>query len=427
MCPAPINAFATAAVDEVRRIREWTEPDLVFAPLWDVEAIGVLRETDLPVAIHVSTPAVITGTMAGFLRNDGTDPPELRRLLEVEAEVMQDRRPLPGQHGRRDGDDPRELRRALRRRPLAGRQHRLARSGRDCSATPMRSRRARRVFFVGRFESRKGIDTLLAAMERILPSYPDLTLILGRRGSPARARVAAGRVRRGWTSTATSHGSTGSRCSGSSTTTTLHDEYSRADVVVLPSRYESFGLVMVEAMMHGKPLVSTDTSGVREVVRNGVDGLLVEPGDVDQLERAIRRMLDDPDDAARLGRAARERFVDVPVVGAAHRALRAVLPRPPTRGHASPTTERPRGMLCAGEAATIDLTRPSGRHGDRAGDASAARSASSISDERAVDLEPGGRRRIRLDVTSGQAKLLVEQGTVRIERVVAVDMEPSGP
>ena len=54
---------------------------------------------------------------------------------------------------------------------------------------------------------------------------------------------------------------------------------------MLPSRYESFGLVMVEAMMHGKPLVSTDTSGVREVVRNGVDGLLVEPGDVDELER----------------------------------------------------------------------------------------------------------------------------------------------
>ena len=72
---------------------------------------------------------------------------------------------------------------------------------------------------------------------------------------------------------------------------TLHQRVRAADVVVLPSRYESFGLVMVEAMMHGKPLVSTDTSGVREVVRNGVDGLLVEPGDVDQLEHAIRRML----------------------------------------------------------------------------------------------------------------------------------------
>ena len=60
----------------------------MFAPLWDVEAIGVLRETDLPVAVHVSTPVAVTGPMAGYLRNDATDPPELRRLLELESEVM---------------------------------------------------------------------------------------------------------------------------------------------------------------------------------------------------------------------------------------------------------------------------------------------------------------------------------------------------
>ena len=44
-------------------------------------------------------------------------------------------------------------------------------------------------------------------------------------------------------------------------------------------------------------------------MRNGVDGLLIEPGNVDELERAIRRMLDDPEYAARLGKGGRERFV----------------------------------------------------------------------------------------------------------------------
>ena len=138
--PPPINAFATAAVNEVRRIHEWTEPDLVFAPLWDVEAIGVLRETDLPVAIHVSTPALITGTMAGFLRNDATDPPELRRLLEVEAEVMHTADLFQANTDAVMDTIRRELRRALCRRPLAGCQHRLARSG--CEPRPMSGRTA---------------------------------------------------------------------------------------------------------------------------------------------------------------------------------------------------------------------------------------------------------------------------------------------
>jgi hypothetical protein len=64
---SPINDFATAAAAELERIRGWAEPDLVFAPIWDVEGIGILRETDLPVAVHVSTPLAVIGPMAGFL------------------------------------------------------------------------------------------------------------------------------------------------------------------------------------------------------------------------------------------------------------------------------------------------------------------------------------------------------------------------
>ena len=296
---APINAFATAAVDEVRRIREWTEPDLVFAPLWDVEAIGILRETDLPVAIHVSTPVAITGPMAGYLRNDGTDPPEMRRVLELESEVMETAdafqantaavmETIRGHYDESCTNDRWKLVNiGLKDQALLG-------------AEVNNAVGERRVFFAGRFESRKGIDTLLAAMERILPTYPDVHLVLAGEDRPIEPGAAPiGRLWRSqhrnepWIDRVTVLGVIDDE--------TLHQQYAAAEVVVLPSRYESFGLVMVEAMMHGRPLVSTDTSGVREVVRNGVDGLLVEPGNVDQLDEAIRRLLDDPTHAASPG------------------------------------------------------------------------------------------------------------------------------
>ncbi len=70
---------------------------------------------------------------------------------------------------------------------------------------------------------------------------------------------------------------------------------------------ESFGYVLVEAMAAGVPVVATDIPGFREVVRDGVDGLLVPPNDPDALAASIARVLEDAELAARLASAGRER------------------------------------------------------------------------------------------------------------------------
>jgi phosphatidylinositol alpha-mannosyltransferase len=72
-------------------------------------------------------------------------------------------------------------------------------------------------------------------------------------------------------------------------------------------RNESFGIVLVEAMAAGLPVVASDIPGYREVVRDGVEGLLVPPSDPVALAAALREVLDDPALAARLGAAGRER------------------------------------------------------------------------------------------------------------------------
>ena len=70
---------------------------------------------------------------------------------------------------------------------------------------------------------------------------------------------------------------------------------------------ESFGIVLVEAMAAGLPVVASDIPGYREVVRDGVEGILVRPRDPGAVAGAVGKLLDDPEDAARLGAAGRGR------------------------------------------------------------------------------------------------------------------------
>jgi glycogen(starch) synthase len=80
------------------------------------------------------------------------------------------------------------------------------------------------------------------------------------------------------------------------------------DVVVLPSRYEPFGIVALETAAAGAPLVASTAGGLGEVVIDGETGLSFAPGDVTALAGAVGAVLDDPEAAARRADAARARL-----------------------------------------------------------------------------------------------------------------------
>src|SRR6202040_4042859 len=88
----------------------------------------------------------------------------------------------------------------------------------------------------------------------------------------------------------------------------LRGFYRACDVLVAPSRYESFGLILVEAMMYGKPAVACRAGGMVEVVEEGRTALLAEPGDANSLEACLERLALDPSLRREMGEAARQRY-----------------------------------------------------------------------------------------------------------------------
>jgi glycosyltransferase involved in cell wall biosynthesis len=83
--------------------------------------------------------------------------------------------------------------------------------------------------------------------------------------------------------------------------------YKEAAVICVPSRREGYGMVAREAMAYGRPVVATPVGGLADAIEDGVTGLLVPPGDVEALRRAVVRLLSGQDLRGFLGAAARER------------------------------------------------------------------------------------------------------------------------
>jgi glycosyltransferase involved in cell wall biosynthesis len=97
------------------------------------------------------------------------------------------------------------------------------------------------------------------------------------------------------------------RFAGPRTGAELDRAYASADLLVLASHAETYGMVITEALARGLPVLATDVGGVTEALGHPPAGLLVPPGDAAALGAALRSWLEDAGLRARLRRAARER------------------------------------------------------------------------------------------------------------------------
>jgi 1,4-alpha-glucan branching enzyme len=141
------------------------------------------------------------------------------------------------------------------------------------------------VFFVGRMVREKGVQLLLEAAPRVLERHEDVTFVLAGRGPMLEElRLQAERL-------GISHHT---RFLGFVDDERRNLLFRLADVAVFPSLYEPFGIVALEAMSFGTPLLVADTGGLREIVRHGENGATMYTGDVESLFNQLCWLLEQP-------------------------------------------------------------------------------------------------------------------------------------
>lgn len=147
--------------------------------------------------------------------------------------------------------------------------------------------------FVGVLELYKGIDTLAAVWPRVAVQIPDARLVAVGRG-PRRDLVEKLGVEHV------------EQLAPEEVAARMDDAW----VLVLPSRYEGLGRVVIESFARGRGVVGSRAGGILDLVRHEQEGLLVAPDDVEELTSALVRVLSDRPLAERLGAAAGRRFED---------------------------------------------------------------------------------------------------------------------
>jgi glycosyltransferase involved in cell wall biosynthesis len=157
------------------------------------------------------------------------------------------------------------------------------------------------LLFVGRLVREKGVQVLLEAAPTILESHPGATIVIAGAGyyeGELRALVEAkGLVER-------------VKFFGLANDADLSELYTFADVLVVPSLYEPFGIVALEGMAARVPTVTSDAGGLKDIVEHTRDGITTFAGDSSSLAWGILQILDNPELAGQIKEAARQKVLD---------------------------------------------------------------------------------------------------------------------
>jgi glycosyltransferase involved in cell wall biosynthesis len=158
------------------------------------------------------------------------------------------------------------------------------------------------ILFAGTLAPVKGVDVLILAFEQVAREYPEVTLVLVGEGS-AEAELRTLVESRGLDDRVLFRGTVSQP--------ELKQRMLHCVCLVLPSRSEGLGRVLLEAMACGRPVIGSRVGGIPELIHDGVNGFLVEVGDVDSLRDRMGRLLGEPQLAEQLGRNGRRMVRDL--------------------------------------------------------------------------------------------------------------------
>jgi len=156
------------------------------------------------------------------------------------------------------------------------------------------------VLYSGRLVERKGIRELLAAIPEVLQAVPGARFVLTGGPPPFSAAGVAAQ----WLEPQHTPFLERIHFTGWQSPAEMALRYAAADILVVPSRYEPFGMVISEGMLYGLAIVAADVGGPAEILEHGRTGLLFPPRDVEALGSALQRLLKNPEERKKLGQAA---------------------------------------------------------------------------------------------------------------------------
>jgi glycogen synthase len=301
--PAHIWSYSQTMLAEVVAINQKRKVDLVYCPLWDCEPLAFVQDGQFRVMVALQT------TMKFWLQSQPqrAQDPEWMGLygnpIMTAERLILDRASHFHAISHAIADD---IRRGyeIDLPPDKLFHAHLCMEDWAFETALAKTSEQTQLLFVGRLESRKGIDVLLAVAPRVLKKYPDAILnIVGddtipkADGSTYRSEFEKLKIPSSIRNRIIFHGRVEEEY--------LRQFYRECDVLVAPSRYESFGLIFLEALVFGKPVIACDAGGGPEVIKAKETGLLVKPGDEKSLEKALVRLLASSDLRAGMGKAAR--------------------------------------------------------------------------------------------------------------------------
>lgn len=282
--------------DQLRIIRACRQfsPEVVHASEWEAWAWLIARWGRVPVVTHLATPTFVVEEL-----NLGHVNPQSTVVRWLERDQARHSHKVYG-----------PTRAVVERVAPAWN---LALSSVDVLPDPVDTEAARHesvgeppvrmpqrsIVFNGRLERRKGIDVLGQALPDVLRAHPDVGVVVIGRDTGAEGGRLMAQFRKAVAPVADRVQLTGELSHAAAMAVVA-----RATVVVLPSRFEAFGYVCVEAMALGRPVVATAGHGFAEILHHGTDGWLVPSGDADALAARLIECLGDPDALALVGAAA---------------------------------------------------------------------------------------------------------------------------
>jgi glycosyltransferase involved in cell wall biosynthesis len=153
------------------------------------------------------------------------------------------------------------------------------------------------ILYSGRFVDRKGIHELLQAIPQVLTQASSTRFVL------AGGYGTGTEIERAWLNESLEPYRAQIQFTGWLTPDEMATWYRRADILVMPSWYEPFGMVILEGMLHGLPIAATSVGGPADILKNEESALLFRPKDVEALTTTLLRLVNDPTLRRRIGRA----------------------------------------------------------------------------------------------------------------------------